>query len=126
MLSNSQVKCRSACSIYRSCADSSDQGIFKSAAVDFGNGKEGHLKTAPDEIDLHGLTIDEAIPRVDEFLYRSFRAHVFRVWIIHGKGTGILRSAVKDYLTRHPLVLRCTVADGKRGGPGATQVDIKY
>jgi DNA mismatch repair protein MutS2 len=84
------------------------------------------LATTPDEIDLHGLTIDEAIPRVDEFLYRSFRARLFRVWIIHGKGTGILRSAVRDYLTRHPLVLLCTVAEGKRGGLGATQIDIKY
>jgi len=84
------------------------------------------LTTAPDVIDLHGLTIDEALPRVDEFLYRSFRAHLFRVWIIHGKGTGILRSAVRNYLARHPLVLHCAVADGNRGGPGATQVDIKY
>jgi len=114
------------CSRNRHCVDDVEQGIFKSAAVDFGNAKERHLTTSPDEIDLHGLTIDEAIPHVDEFLYRSFRAHLFRVWIIHGKGMGILQSAVRDYLTRHPLVLRCTVADRKRGGPGATQVDIRY
>jgi DNA mismatch repair protein MutS2 len=84
------------------------------------------LATVPDEIDLHGLTVDEALLRVEKFLRRSFKARLFRVWIIHGKGTGILRASVKDYLRGHPLVLHCTAADGNRGGPGATQVDIKY
>jgi DNA mismatch repair protein MutS2 len=83
------------------------------------------MKGSYDEIDLHGLTVDEAIPLVDEFLHRSSRTHLLRVWVIHGKGTGTLRRAVRDYLTRHPLVARCSVADGRRGGLGCTQVELK-
>ena len=82
------------------------------------------MKTSSDEIDLHGMTIDEAIPLVDEFLHRAFRARVHRVWVVHGKGTGTLRRAVRSYLTRHPLVARCSTAEGWRGGPGCTQVEM--
>jgi DNA mismatch repair protein MutS2 len=81
-------------------------------------------KVIPDELDLHGLTVDEAIPLVDGFLEKAFRAHKLRVWVIHGKGTGTLRRAVRQHLTKHPLVRSCATADGNRGGIGATQVDI--
>jgi len=77
-----------------------------------------------DELDLHGLTIDEAIPLVDTFLYKSSKAGLHRVWIIHGRGTGVLRQAVRRYLTHHPLVRVCSTADRNRGGIGATQVDL--
>jgi DNA mismatch repair protein MutS2 len=49
---------------------------------------------------------------------------VHRVWVIHGKGTGTLRTAVRSYLTRHPLVARCSTADPWRGGNGCTQVEM--
>ncbi len=81
-------------------------------------------KDAPEEIDLHGLTVDEAIPLVDNFLEKAFRVKKLRVWIIHGRGTGTLRRAVRQHLTKHPLVRSCTTADGHKGGIGATQVDL--
>ncbi len=77
-----------------------------------------------DEIDLHRKTVDEAIPLVDEFLEKSYRARVHRVWIIHGKGTGTLRSEIWNHLRRHRLVMHCSPADGSRGGDGCTQVDM--
>ncbi len=82
------------------------------------------MKETPDEIDLHGLTVDEAVPLVDAFLYRSFKAGLRRVWVIHGRGTGVLRSAVRHQLTNHPLVRYCATANGNRGGIGATQVEL--
>ena len=82
------------------------------------------MKTVPDEIDLHGLTIEEAIPLVDKFLHRAFKSRTNRVWVIHGKGTGALSSAMKEYLRKHPLVARCSRADGSRGGIGSTQVEM--
>jgi DNA-nicking Smr family endonuclease len=82
------------------------------------------MKKVPDELDLHGLTVDEAIPLVDRFLHQSFKAGLYRVWIIHGKGTGVLRSEVTYYLKKHPLVRHCSTADGNRGGIGAVQVEI--
>jgi len=74
---------------------------------------------------LHGMTVAEAIPLVDGFLHKAHRSHGLRVWGVHGKGTGTLRRAVRDHLTRHPLVMRCATADGWKGGDGCTQVDLK-
>ncbi len=82
------------------------------------------MKTAPEELDLHGLTVSEAIPLVDEFLYKSYQSGLRRVWIIHGRGTGVLRTAVRRHLSSHSLVLRCATAEGYRGGLGSTQVEI--
>jgi DNA mismatch repair protein MutS2 len=77
-----------------------------------------------DELDLHGFTVDESMTLVDTFLYKSHKAGLRRVWIIHGRGTGILRQAVRRYLTNHPLVKTCSTADGSRGGIGATRVEL--
>jgi DNA mismatch repair protein MutS2 len=82
------------------------------------------IKKSADEIDLHGLTVEEAVPLVDGFLHKSFKAGLFRVWVIHGKGSGALRSATRQFLSQHPLVRRCSTANGDRGGAGATQVDL--
>ena len=77
-----------------------------------------------EEIDLHGLTIDEAIPKLDKFVHTAFQAGYYRVWVIHGKGSGILRQEVGRYLSNHPLVKFHRLADGSRGGMGATQVEL--
>ena len=77
-----------------------------------------------EEIDLHRLTVDEAIPRLDEFLHTAFRAGYYRVWIVHGKGSGILRREVGRYLSKHPLVRSYRPADSQHGGVGATQVEL--
>jgi len=75
-----------------------------------------------DELDLHGLTVDEALPRLEQFLYTAFRAGLHRVWVIHGKGTGVLRREMRRYLSKHPLVRSFSAADGAHGGIGATEV----
>ncbi len=65
------------------------------------NEEIGCMKETTDELDLHGLTVDEAIPVVDRFLYKSFQIGLRRVWVIHGKGSGILRQAVRRHLSNH-------------------------
>ncbi len=82
------------------------------------------MKASSDEIDLHGLTVEEAIPLVDKFLHKAYKSRTNRVWVIHGKGTGELGTAMKEYLRKHPFVARCSRADGSRGGIGSTQVEI--
>jgi len=79
---------------------------------------------APDEVDLHGLTVDEAIPRLDDFLYQAYRHGRRRVWVVHGKGLGVLRIEIRRHLTKHTLVSSYAPADSERGGTGATQVDL--
>ena len=77
-----------------------------------------------DEIDLHGLTVDEAIPKLEDFLYRAFQSGHYRVWVVHGKGTGILRQEMRRYLSKHSLVRAQSPADSQHGGAGATQVEL--
>ncbi|MEE8353381.1 MAG: Smr/MutS family protein [Dehalococcoidales bacterium] len=81
-------------------------------------------RTAQDELDLHGATVDEAIPRLDEFLHAAFRRGRWRVWIIHGKGTGTLRRAIRRHLSGHSLVKRLATADRTSGGSGVTEVEL--
>jgi DNA mismatch repair protein MutS2 len=78
----------------------------------------------PDEIDLHGLTVDEAIPLLDDFLYKAYRAGGHRVWVVHGKGSGMLRQEIRRHLAKHFLVRSYAEADSHRGGAGATLVDL--
>jgi len=76
----------------------------------------------PEDIDLHRNTVDEAIPRLDTFLHSAFQAGLHRVWVVHGKGTGILRQEVGRYLSRHSLVRSFRPADRYHGAEGATEV----
>jgi len=82
------------------------------------------LRDPNTEIDLHGMSVDEAIIAVNGFLDKAYRKHVRRAWIIHGKGTGTLRRAVRQHLMKHPLVQSCANADSYLGGTGVTQVEI--
>ena len=84
------------------------------------------LKMRPieEELDLHRLTVDEAITQLDQFLNAAFQAGLYRVRIVHGKGTGILRLEVRRYLSGHPLVKSYCPADHYHGGAGATQVEL--
>jgi len=82
------------------------------------------MSTSREEIDLHRLTVDEAIPKLDDFLHAAFQAGLYRVWVIHGKGSGILRREVGRYLSGHPLVRFHGPADRHHGGIGATQVEL--
>jgi DNA-nicking Smr family endonuclease len=77
------------------------------------------------ELDLHALTVDEAIPRLDDFLCEACSAGWQQVRIVHGKGTGVLKLETNRYLARHSLVRRSNEADRFHGGSGATEVWLK-
>ena len=77
-----------------------------------------------EEIDLHRLTVDEAIPKLDDFIHAAFQAGLYQVRVIHGKGSGVLRQEVGRYLSNHPLVRSHGPADRHHGGIGATQVEL--
>ena len=76
--------------------------------------------SAAAEIEVRGQTLDEAMPQVETFLDQAFRAGITRVRIIHGKGTGTLRCAVRDRLATHPLVRSYETAERTEGGEGVT------
>lgn len=79
------------------------------------------------EIDLHDTpTIEEAIPRVKQFIKDAYRDNVRRVRVIHGKGEGVLREVVREYLGQHPFVIAISIvyADNRNGGEGATEANL--
>ncbi len=75
-----------------------------------------------DEIHLRRLTIDEALLKLDEYLNDAFMAGLARVRVIHGKGTGTLRQAVREQLARHSLVKSHQPGGYGEGGDGVTIV----
>lgn len=87
----------------------------------------GHLaksRTISNEIDLRGKSVEEGLALVDKYLDDAFLSSLGRVRIIHGKGTGVLRDAIQQYLARHPHVHHFGYAAPNEGGNGATVVDL--
>ncbi|MBX5464830.1 MAG: endonuclease MutS2 [Clostridia bacterium] len=77
------------------------------------------------EVDVRGMSADEALERVAKYLDDALLAGLDRVRIIHGKGTGVLRRAVGDYLRGHPLVAEQRLAPQEEGGAGVTVVLLR-
>ena len=82
------------------------------------------MKAVDKELRLRRLTVDEALFRLDQYLYDAFMAGLSSVRIVHGKGTGKLRRAVHDSLARHPLVKSYRLGDYGEGDYGVTIVEL--
>jgi DNA mismatch repair protein MutS2 len=82
------------------------------------------MKTVDGELLLRRLTVEEALDRLDQYLYDAFMAGLLSVRIVHGKGTGTLRRAVHESLARHPLVKSYRLGDYGEGDYGVTVVEL--
>ncbi|MCC7370624.1 MAG: endonuclease MutS2 [Chloroflexi bacterium] len=76
------------------------------------------------QLDLRGLRRDEAAEALDRYLNDAYLAGLRSVRIVHGKGSGAVRAAVREQLRGHALVSRFEQADQREGGDGATEVTI--
>jgi DNA mismatch repair protein MutS2 len=72
------------------------------------------------ELDLRGQVAADALINLDHYLDQAFRAQLPWVRIIHGKGSGTLRQAVRQALSDHPLVGSYRPGDTGEGGEGVT------
>lgn len=77
------------------------------------------------EKDVRGLTLDEAILEVDKFLDDCYLSSLHEVTIIHGKGTGVLRAGIGEFLRRHPCVDSYRAGRYGEGEMGVTVVALK-
>ena len=75
---------------------------------------------APGEIEVRGRRIDDALPAVESFIDDAARAGREHVRIVHGRGTGVLRQAVRALLDAHPLVAGYEGGGAREGGEGVT------
>lgn len=82
------------------------------------------LSVSP-EINLLGKTVDEAIAELDKYLDDAYLAHLSSVRIVHGKGTGALRSGIHQYLRRQKHVKTFRLGAFGEGDSGVTIAEIK-
>ena len=77
------------------------------------------------EINLLGCTVDEAIAKLAKYLDDAYLAHLPSVRVVHGKGTGALRSAVQSHLKRLKYVKEYRLGEYGEGDAGVTIVTFK-
>ncbi|HBS90526.1 MAG TPA: endonuclease MutS2, partial [Eubacterium sp.] len=76
------------------------------------------------EINVLGMTVDEATSLVDRFLDDALMAHLHKVTIIHGKGTGALRKGIHQFLKSQPHVKSFRLGEFGEGDAGVTIVEL--
>ena len=77
------------------------------------------------EIDLRGMTVEEALTALDKHLDDALLAGLTQVRIIHGKGTGALRKAVSEYLRSDSRVAGSRLGEAGEGGAGVTVAKVR-
>jgi DNA mismatch repair protein MutS2 len=82
----------------------------------------GHV---PSSIMVRGMTVDEALPEVERYLDRAFRAGYGEVTVIHGRGEGILRREVQALCKTLPFVVNYRLGGPGEGGYGVTIVRFR-
>jgi len=76
------------------------------------------------EIDVRGLFKEEAVEAVDRFIDKAYLDEISIVWIIHGKGSGILKNAIRNFLSQDKRVVSFYSAPPESGGEGVTVVKL--
>ncbi|MBQ9135436.1 MAG: endonuclease MutS2, partial [Lachnospiraceae bacterium] len=123
------------CGIMRSSANINDLVLLQdedtaSKAVKFSPSASGKMKmsksmTISTEINLLGMTCDEAVAALDKYLDDAYLSHLNSVRVVHGKGTGALRSAVHGHLKRLKYVKEYRLGEFGEGDAGVTIVTFK-
>ena len=76
-------------------------------------------------LDLRGERVEEALDDLENYLDKASLANLSPVYIIHGHGTGALKSAVRDFVSTSPYVAKFRVGEDAEGGDGVCVIDIK-
>lgn len=100
-------------------------GSKKYAKTGAGKLKMSKSASVSTEINLIGKTVDEAIALLDKYLDDAYLAHLPSVRIVHGKGTGALRSAVQSHLKRQSYIKSFHLVEFGEGDAGVTIAEFK-
>ncbi|MBK9031498.1 MAG: Smr/MutS family protein [Myxococcales bacterium] len=95
------------------------------ATVDGNDPAKAGARTPTTTLDLRGQRVDESIASLDRFLDEALLLGHDAIFVLHGHGTGVLRNAVRQHLTRHPAAKSSRPGEGSEGGDGVTVVVLK-
>lgn len=76
-------------------------------------------------LDLRGYRVEEALDSLEFFLDKASLVNLTPIYVIHGHGTGALKSAIQDFLSTSPYVAKYRFGESPEGGDGVSVVDIK-
>lgn len=121
------------CGIMRTSVNVKDLAYVEEAVItgptlqrtNTGKIKASKVSTISTEINLLGRTVDEALSELDKYLDDAYLAHLPSVRVVHGKGTGALRSAVHNHLKRLKYVKEFRLGEYGEGDAGVTIVTFK-
>lgn len=105
--------------------EASEMRKLKQKSSGIGKLKMSKTASISPEINLIGMTSDEAIMTLDKYLDDAFLSHISPVRIVHGKGSGILRNAVHNYLKHQKHVKSFRLGSFGEGDYGVTIVEFK-
>ncbi|UWE04532.1 endonuclease MutS2 [Laceyella sacchari] len=77
------------------------------------------------ELDLRGKLVEEALMEIDQYLDKAILSGYKQISLIHGKGTGALRTGVQEFLRRHRAVKTFRLGAHGEGGSGVTVVELR-
>ena len=83
------------------------------------------VEEGPSQLNVVGLTVEDALPKVDKFIDQALLHGLEKVQIIHGVGSGRLRNAIGKFLQEHRGVKHFALGEGMKGGRGITVVELR-
>ena len=98
---------------------------LKGTSTSTGKMRMSKTMSISSEINLLGKTSDEAIAELEKYLDDAYISHIPSVRVVHGKGTGALRTAVHNYLRRQKIVADYRLGEYGEGDAGVTIVTFK-
>ena len=90
------------------------EGGFKLRKIDISN-----------TLDLRGTRVEEALDELEAYLDKASLANLTPVYVIHGHGTGALKSAIREFISTSPYVAKYRPGEDTEGGDGVSVIDIK-
>lgn len=83
------------------------------------------VRSAKTDLDLRGLSIEEALLEADQFIDNAVMSGLETITLIHGKGTGALRTAIQQHLRSHPSIKSYRLGTYGEGENGVTIAELK-
>jgi DNA mismatch repair protein MutS2 len=100
--------------------DDQERGIRKGPPL-----LKGAVEAPSSQLNVIGLTVEDALPKVDKFIDQALLHGLDKVQIIHGVGSGRLREAIGRYLNGHRAVKSLSSGEMMKGGRGMTIVELR-